>query len=666
VIVVNYNVREFLDQALASVLSATAGLRVEVIVVDNDSVDGSAESVRNNYPHVRLIANTSNIGFGAANNQAIEVSSGEFLLILNPDTIIQEDTLETLVDFMQRYPDAGAVGCKILNPDGTFARESRRAFPTPRVASYRITGLSRLFPRSPRFGRYNMTYLPVDEVAEVDALSGSCMMIRRTALCAHYAADSSGLPDQPLVRLFDEDFFMYGEDLDLCYRIQAAGWKIYYTPETQIIHYKGESTRKGDLRYVRLFYGAMLHFADKHFTKRSRMLRFGLRMAIVVRATISVVRRTVRRLVFPALDLVFVYASVVGIAALWPATANTASTSRFLLTIPLIYAAAAVASIRLAGGYERTRQRFRPVAVGLAGAFAFTASLSFFIKAIAFSRLVIAVSLIPAAVLLFGWRIAVNKRNSGVRRAIVVGDGAEAVQLEQTISSQYRPPFVVAGYVENETATDPDASLSVRRLGSIGQLRDVIRINRIDDVIFATSGLSNRTVLSLMQSLRDLPVEFKTLVPGGSHVIGKARVEDLSVPLVPSEITHGRAAGFAGQKLAHRVIALIGILLWPIVEVASAVISSPKIARLRNKLRMTPRVLSGKESLVGFLPHDEFVPPDEWRIKRGLFSVSETLPIIHPGAVDLERAWLFYMHNRSISLDIDIIARSLRRDQATD
>ena len=212
VVIVNYNVRDFLVQAIRSIEQASSRLSSEIWVVDNNSVDDSVETVRQEFPDVHLIANTDNAGFGVANNQAIRRCRGDYVLILNPDTIVQEDTLETMVAFMEERPDCGALGCRILNPDGSFAPESRRAFPTPDIAFWRMTGLGKLFPRSRRFGGYNMTYLAIDEAAEVDALSGSCMLVRREALIGPRGAG-----------LFDEDFFMYGEDLDLCFRIQQAG-----------------------------------------------------------------------------------------------------------------------------------------------------------------------------------------------------------------------------------------------------------------------------------------------------------------------------------------------------------------------------------------------------------------------------------------------------------
>jgi len=227
IVIVSYNVKDFLEQTLNSILKASHNLKVEILIVDNRSSDGSPEMVKNKFPKVHLIENNVNLGFAVANNQALKKVNGRYVLLINPDTIVQEDTLTTMIEFFSENPEAGAAGCKILNADGSLQLACRRSFPTPFVAFSKIIGLSRLFPRSRWFGKYNLTYLDPDGIASVDAVSGSFIFFRREIL------DSVGY--------FDESFFMYGEDLDWCYRIKKAGWQIYYVPKTQIIHYKGET-----------------------------------------------------------------------------------------------------------------------------------------------------------------------------------------------------------------------------------------------------------------------------------------------------------------------------------------------------------------------------------------------------------------------------------------
>jgi GT2 family glycosyltransferase len=228
IIIVNYNVRYFLEQALLSVQRAMAGLEAEVWVVDNHSVDDSVEMVRRDFPWVRLIANAHNPGFSIANNQAIRASTGEYVLLLNPDTVVQEDTLRQCVAYMDAHPDVGGLGVRMIDGAGNFLPESKRGLPTPWVAFAKAFGLSRLFPRSRVFNRYHLGYLSEHETHEIDVLAGAFMWLRRTVL------DEIGL--------LDEQFFMYGEDIDLSYRIQRAGYRNVYFPRTSIIHYKGEST----------------------------------------------------------------------------------------------------------------------------------------------------------------------------------------------------------------------------------------------------------------------------------------------------------------------------------------------------------------------------------------------------------------------------------------
>ncbi len=246
VIIVNYNVREFLEQCLNSVQRALKNIPSEIIVVDNASVDGSVPIIRKRFPDVILIENKENKGFSAANNQGLEIARGEFIVLLNPDTVVQEDTFVKLLEFFEKTPDASAATCKILNPDGTFSVDCRHSIPTPLTAFWKVIGLSRIFPKSKIFGRYNLTYLDENDLYPVEAISGSFMMMRRQIV--------------KKVGKLDEDFFMYCEDIDYCHRINKAGGKIYYVPDSQIVHYKGESTKKNNLDYVVTFNRSLYKF----------------------------------------------------------------------------------------------------------------------------------------------------------------------------------------------------------------------------------------------------------------------------------------------------------------------------------------------------------------------------------------------------------------------
>jgi len=294
VVIVNYNVKYFLEQCLHSVRQAKTGLKTEVFVVDNNSVDGSTGEIKQKFPWVRVIENKENLGFSRANNQAIAKSTGRYVLLLNPDTVVEEATFKKCIAFMDSNPDAGALGVKMINGKGEFLPESKRALPTPMVSFYKMFGLSALFPRSHRFGKYHLGYLDREETHSVDVLAGAFMFLRKEAL------DKTGM--------LDESFFMYGEDIDLSYRITGAGYKNYYYPETTIIHYKGESTKKGSLNYVKMFYQAMIIFAGKHFTSRkARTFRILINLAIYFRAALSVTRQFVKKVYRPALDAAIIY-----------------------------------------------------------------------------------------------------------------------------------------------------------------------------------------------------------------------------------------------------------------------------------------------------------------------------------------------------------------------
>ena len=272
VIIVNYKVKHYLEQCLRSVAEASRGIAVEVIVVDNASGDGSVEYLRERFPDVTIIASEENLGFARANNLAIRNSHGQYVLLLNPDTIVAEETFSDFITFMDSTPDAGGCGAYMLHTDGSFAPESRRGLPTPFVAFCKMSGLASLFPKSRTFGRYYMRYLNENEVNRIEIMSGAFMFLRRDAL------DKAGL--------LDEDFFMYGEDIDLSYRILKAGYNNYFLP-SRILHYKGESTVKSSYRYVHTFYRAMELFFNKHYAHYSILLSLPIKLAIWGRAMLA-------------------------------------------------------------------------------------------------------------------------------------------------------------------------------------------------------------------------------------------------------------------------------------------------------------------------------------------------------------------------------------------
>jgi GT2 family glycosyltransferase len=249
VIIVSYNVKDFLQQCLLSVKRATQKISAEIYVVDNNSSDQSAEMIEKDFPEVILIKNSSNAGFAAANNQAIKLAAGQFVLLLNPDTLIEADTLDICLSFMNEHKDAGAIGVRMIDGDGRFLPESKRAFPGALTAFFKISGLTCLFPRSRIFSRYYLSHINNMSISVVEVIAGAFMFIRSQALL------SAGL--------LDEDFFMYGEDIDLSYRITKAGYNNYYLPDAKIIHFKGKSTSKDNYSDVHHFYEAMRTYVRK-------------------------------------------------------------------------------------------------------------------------------------------------------------------------------------------------------------------------------------------------------------------------------------------------------------------------------------------------------------------------------------------------------------------
>jgi len=637
IVIVNYNVRYFLEQVLLSVRRACAGLDAEVWVVDNNSVDDSVPMVREKFPDVKLIANTDNVGFAKANNQAIRLSSGEYVLLLNPDTVVEEDTFARCVAFMDAHPEAGGLGVRMIDGSGKFLPESKRGFPTPWVAFCKTFGLSRLFPRSRRFNRYHLGYLGEWEVNEVDVLAGAFMWLRRSAL------DKAGL--------LDEAFFMYGEDIDLSYRIVLAGYKNYYFPDTTIIHYKGESTKKGSLNYVRTFYQAMIIFARKHFKGREAgLFVLMLQAAIYFRAMLTLGHQVLRRGYLPLLDGLAIYGGLVFIKHFWASyhfrDPDYYDTSVLYLNFPL-YTSIWLLSIYFSGGYDRIF-RLQPLVKGLlAGTVLLAAVYGFLDLAYRTSRALILLGAVWAVTATVGIRAALHLILFGnvdigrekPRRLVIVGTLEESRRVEQLLH-QVQVKKNLIGYVSPQAISDDGAFL-----GGLSQLDEVVQIYHIEELIFCSKDLQSQDIMRWMSRLGP-GIAYK-IVPEESLSIIGSHSKNASGELYTIDIKFNIAtpAGRRNKRLFDAALALFLLATLPF-----------HLLLVKNRLRLIRhifKVFLGRATWVGYIPQpnpDTGLPP----LKPGILSPLDALPAV-PANLDVaSRLNFFYAKDYDTWRDVEI------------
>jgi GT2 family glycosyltransferase len=517
VIIVNYNVRHFLEQCLHSVRKASENTDCEIFVVDNNSADGSCSMVISQFPEVRLIRNLHNAGFSAANNQAIRLSTGKFILLLNPDTLVEEDTFTRCLKFMKGHPDAGALGVKMINGNGKLLPESKRALPTPGTAFFKMSGLSILFPRSQIFNRYYLGHLDNSITSEAEIISGAFMFIRKEAI------EKTGL--------LDETFFMYGEDIDLSYRILKAGYKNYYFPEVKIIHYKGESTRKGDVNYIVHFYKAMIIFVKKHFTEsRNRSFILIIRSAVYFWGLISLLNNFLRKFFLPLADAALLYIFFLNLIPFWENYRFGGEYSYpeiFQAIIVPVYTLATVLSVFLTGGYKLPSKISDTVKGILISTVAIIAIYSLVPLDFRFSRAVILLGGLSALIIIPLYRFLLAVTGLGLirnpltktRRAVIVGDEEGLNNIRNLIEDSGTNSVIIGRVSASQDDIGPDV------LGNIEQIKEVIRINHINEVIFSTRELSASQIINSMYILSDCNISIHIAPAGEKLFIGSKSIK---------------------------------------------------------------------------------------------------------------------------------------------
>jgi len=644
VIIVNYNVRYFLEQALLSVRQAAQGLDVDVWVVDNNSVDDSVQLVREKFPEVQLIVNKENVGFSKANNQAIQQSTGEYVLLLNPDTVVEEDTFEKCVKFMDAYPDAGGLGVKMIDGSGKFLPESKRGFPSPFVAFSKTFGLSRFFPKSRLFNRYHLGYLDENETHEVDVLAGAFMLMRRSVL------DEIGL--------LDERFFMYGEDIDLSYRITQAGYKNYYFPETVIIHYKGESTKKGSLNYVRTFYNAMILFAKKHFTGRqARLFVLMLQGAIYFRATLTLVSNWVRKLYLPLLDALLIFGGLVFLKNFW-ANYHFNDPDYYqervvYINFPL-YVVIWLLSIYFNGGYDEKNNLRRLTRGLLLGTLVLAAIYGFLPLDYRASRALILLGTVWALLsttclrylLHFAKYKNFNVGRSKAKNLIIVGSKAESKRSLQLLQqAQINPNFI--GTVAPFEGDHPKDFLS-----DLSQLDEVVHIYRINEIIFCSKDIASQDIMRWMTRLGP-EVEYKILPKESLSIIGSSS-KNTAGELYTIDIQ------FNINQPLHRRNKRLFDLLFCLTLFLSLPLTILFVHQKRQFLRNLLAVLLRKKTWVGYAPvpeADNTLPA----LRSGVLSPLHALKLKHVNLVTAERLNFLYAKDYELSRDLEIVWRGFGR-----
>lgn len=512
VIIVNYNVEYFLEQCLNSVFAALKEVRGEVLVVDNDSIDRSVAMVREKFPQVKLIENKKNSGFSKANNQAIKQAKGTYILLLNPDTVVEEDTFKKCIDFMDDHPEAGGLGVRMIDGKGKFLPESKRGLPTPAIAFYKVFGISRLFPKNKRFGRYHLGYLDEFSTHEVEILSGAFMFMRKSVL------DKTGL--------LDEAFFMYGEDIDLSYRITKAGYKNYYFPETQIIHYKGESTKKSSVNYVFVFYRAMIIFAEKHFSQsHAKTFSFLIHLAIYFRAGLALMSRFIKKAALPTLDFVVVLGGLVLLTQLWEKEHIEFPLRVIRYAIPA-YTLMWLLSIYFSGGYDKPIKLISYVKGTLFGTAVILMVYALLPKSIQFSRLYILLGALVVLLYFLVSRLILHLALKGkfdllgVRDKVfgIVGNHIEIDRVKSILKQ-------ASNGIEKIVAIAPDRNQQEGTAGSIDQLDQVVHIHKIDEVIFCAKNVTAEEIIHWMSKINTEDLEFKIAQPNSMFLIGSNSID---------------------------------------------------------------------------------------------------------------------------------------------
>lgn len=635
VVIVNYNVKHFILQCLQSVYNAMGNISTEIFVVDNASSDNSCAAIKERFPQVNLIENSQNVGFSGANNQAIKLTTGKYVLLLNPDTVLQEDTLQKCFNFMEATPDAGALTVKMIDGKGNYLPESKRGFPTPWVSFCKIFGLTALFPHSKKFARYYLGHLNPNETNQIDILPGAFMFIRNEAL------QKTGL--------LDEQFFMYGEDIDLSYRLTQNGFKNYYYPECQIIHYKGESTKKGSLNYVIIFYKAMILFARKHFSNKANGFIFLINIAIYFKAFLSILKRFANAIWLPALDILLSATVFILLVPYWQQIRFNSLDyypKDSVILLVSIYILIWVFTLWLIGAYNKPQKPFaagKGIALGTVIILAFYSILPYEMR---FSRAIILIGSIFTLIATQGVRMIISIFNHNLfnwgytdKKTVIIANSTEALRVNNLLERIGISHEHIENYEPINLVT-ADNTINTKKFEAY------LKINSINEVIFCPADLPMSNIIKAMLLLSSMDLEFKIAPNDSTTIIGSNSINAQGELYSLEFKTIGTPNNRRYKRLfdmGTAAILIITFIFW-----------LPFCKKRFKLLSSSLAVISGKKTWIGYSQNCDIneLP----KLRKGVF---QCVPLrINPNS-NLNDFNLFYAKNYNVIIDMKYLWQNL-------
>ena len=634
IVIVNYNVKEFLTQCLDSIFKSQTQYNYEVIVIDNSSRDSGRDEICSTFKDITWIDNSENVGFGRANNQGFSRAKGVYTLILNPDTVLQEDTLEKCISYLLAHPEVGGLGIKGLDGSGQFLPESKRALPTPLVALWKITGLSAIFPKSSVFARYHLGHLSPEENHEVDILVGCFMMV----------------PTQLLLSVggFDPQYFMYGEDIDLSYELQKTGHKNIYFSDSQIIHYKGESTKRGSLNYVRMFYKAMVLFAKKQFTGSSAAAySLLIYSGIYLRATLAIVARLGKSTFTPLLDAAVLFAVLNTIKSYWEQNHRFINGGSYpdlyTYTIQGSYVLVWLFGLWLSGVYFKNNRPIVMVRSMIVTTLFIGFTYGLLPDELRFSRALLLLGALGGLSAMLGWRAVLSVLSGKPMfegatkqpRILFFGSKYSKGALDDILhSSGIIPSF----YWEEVPNFNNDDWLL--------KLQALVRLHRINELIVDVSEVSNTRLISILTSLGE-QTSVKSLMPEQKFIIGSDSSLTQGTTYRKSQQTADPQ--YLRQRRVFEITAtFLVVSLAPMTLVCA--LATGRFSAWKLWIRYSGHIMTGEKSLIGYsrsLSEKFNVPP----LPHPIFDICSVLP-----------SELDYMQNARAIVENYAIEARLRQD----